>query len=260
MGEIKKGRSFGITSNPIYGMNDRLLYKILEWCEKISDYIYCITEKEGSERHAHIQIWTPKEKSIGDIKKQLDRIAEEDHKIEIVEWSKDCKKRCNKVKFAHNDWVEQYCNENELKKDEYEIIIDKYPINHDIEESYYPSEEEQQLIKNKANAKDKYLMELETMYLKDNNGEPPSHKMLVAMWLDTQCYQKRTLKASMLQRNRVELKTNLYYYMTKNTNGYAHSTKEEIKEHQDWENAKIEYEEKLIEDAKNENDEIWNSD
>lgn len=238
MGEIKKGKSFGITTRPKTGLCDALLYIILEWCEKISDYVYCITEKQGSERHCHIQIWIPKEKSKGDVKNQLDRFVQAHFKEEVVEWTKDDKKHCNNVDFCFNNWVEQYCNNNELKQDEYEIILDKYPINMDVEESYYPSLAEQELIKAKANAKDKYLMELECMYLKDNNDEPPSHKMQLAMWLDTQCYSKRTLKPNMLHRNRIELKNNLYYYLTRTTKGYAHSSKDEQNEYEVWIDAK----------------------
>ena len=246
MGTTKKGRSFGLTINPTNGLNDRLLYVILEWCEKISDYVYCIVEKEGASRHAHIQIWIKKEKSRGDVKKQLDRFAEDEFKLRTQEWRKCDKDHCNKIEFCYNDWVERYCNKNELKKDDdYEVIIDKYPISSEIEDSYYPSEEEQTAIKDKKNAKDAYLYELEAMYLKDNEGLTPTHKMQVAMWLDRQCYDKRTLKASMMQRNRVELKNNLWFYMSKCTSGHAHSTKEEMNEYTNWQEAKQEYENKL---------------
>ncbi len=258
--KINKGKSFGLTCNPKTGLSDKLLYIILAWCEKISDYVYCIVEKEGSARHCHIQIWIPKEKAKGDIKCQLDRFVEAHFKEEVVEWTKADKDHCNCVEFATLNWVEQYCNKNELKDDEYEIIIDKYPISMDVEETYYPSEAEQELIKLKANAKDKYLMELECMYLKDNKGIPPSHKMQLAMWLDIQCYDKRTLKPNMLSRNRIELKNNLFYYITRQTQGYAHSSKDEQKEFNEWNKAKTEYENKLIEEADKEDSGQWNSD
>jgi hypothetical protein len=143
-------KSFGITINVKPGIvkGSKLEENLLK-ATKTANYYQIVSEKDGCERHFHIQLWFDDKKKKGDIKKKFERILSKE-----MFWDVDHKRHAIKIKICYNDWILNYCEENELKLngDDYsDMILDNMPA---ITEDYYPSEEEQENIKNKANAKD----------------------------------------------------------------------------------------------------------
>lgn len=153
-------RSFAITLRPKMGVKkDGTLEKnVLKWCAD-QDYAIVCAEKELEERHLHIQIWLDKPRTKGNVKtffrRQLDKL--DDGSIT---------KHAICIKIAYSDWVEDYCEENELKPEDIQenIIYESIPLK---TSDYYASEEEQEKFKKIANAKDQQLCQLEEWWHED---------------------------------------------------------------------------------------------
>lgn len=156
---MNKNKSFGITIRPRLGIpKDGSLQKaIIKYCEKNEFHSY-VFEKENEARHVHIQLFHEEPKFTGDIKKQFQRICEK----YIHDWDIAQKKVCVKVRVCYNDWIENYCIENDIKQNEHkDNIFHNPPLN---EEEYYPTQEEQDKAKNKANAVDQRFHSYVVMY------------------------------------------------------------------------------------------------
>lgn len=203
-------RSFAITVRPLDGITDATAAAYLKWFQKL-DYAFVKLEKSGVERHLHAQIWTDSPKAKGDIVKQVERICERT----INDWTQAQKKVLRQgVKIAHSDWYLDYLAENDAKAEEAgEILLDKPPEN---TYPYYPTEEEQEKVKNVATAVDPRFTELEYKCLEflDRENRTLSHKT-VALFLCDAMFNSRTIKVLMHQRDRVALATALYAFMTK---------------------------------------------
>lgn len=143
-------KSFGITINikPGIQKDSKLELHLLKAC-KTANYYQVVSEKSGVERHLHIQLWFDDKKKKGDVKRKFERILSKE-----MFWDADHKRHAIKIKICYNDWILNYCEENELKlngSDNSELLLDNIPA---TTEDYYPSEEEQEKIMNKANAVD----------------------------------------------------------------------------------------------------------
>lgn len=143
-------KSFGITISVKPGIikGSKLENNLLK-ASKTANYYQIVSEKDGCERHFHIQLWFDDKKKKGDIKRKFERILSKE-----IFWDVDHKRHAIKIKICYNDWIMNYCEENELKlngDDLSEMLLDNLPAN---TEDYYPSEEEQDKIIKKANAVD----------------------------------------------------------------------------------------------------------
>jgi hypothetical protein len=66
-------KSYGITIRPKCGVNEELQNNLLEKINKFKnlDSCFMISEKEGIERHLHIQVWFNEPRRKGDLKKTI---------------------------------------------------------------------------------------------------------------------------------------------------------------------------------------------
>lgn len=222
----KMYRSYAITVRPRDGISDTTISAYLKWFEKL-DYAFVCTEKEGVERHLHAQIWTDQPKAKGDIVKQVERICERT----INDWDQAQKKVLRQgVKIGYSDWYLDYLAENELKDILCDILYQQPPEN---TYPYYPTEEEQEKVKNTANAVDPRFTDLEYKcndYL-TNKDLTLTHKS-VARFLCDAMFNTRSIKVLMHQRDRTALATALYAFMSKSTNVdlFINKTAEEKKQ------------------------------
>lgn len=153
-----KYRSYWITIRPREGLKEKTEIRLKKWLQKQEHGMGCI-EKENEARHAHIQIWNEEARERGVIVKSIRRICEET----IEDWdSAQSKVMSNGIKIAYDNVCQNYCIDNELKNGE-EIFYDKCP---DITEKYYPTEEEQEKVKEEANTGDIRYYKMNENYIK----------------------------------------------------------------------------------------------
>jgi len=217
----KKFKSFAVTVRPRDGADDLLLKEFQSWFEK-QQYIYAVTEKDGSERHIHFQMWCDDEKYISDVKKQTKRICQR----KIKDWDKAQEKHCVFVKAAYTNWYEDYLEENPDKPEEVNELISKLPDN-PLE--FYPSEEEDERMKAANDAVDKtyhelneefkqYLLDEALEYQRKNEclefREIPVTKRVVALFLHKKQNIDKTMKVIREQRVARAMTSTLYTYHT----------------------------------------------
>ncbi len=155
---MNQQKSFGITIRPKCGVipNSTFEKKILKVCKR-ADYYHVVAEKAGVDRHLHIQLWYDEPKYKGDIKKNFVRACSSE-----IWWDANHKKYSIEAKFCYNDWVTNYCEENDLKLDPNDTLLDNIPADTD---PYYPTDEEQEKMLNKATAVDQKFYGWEQMYM-----------------------------------------------------------------------------------------------
>ena len=203
----KKFKSFAVTIRPRDGVDDNLLKEFQTWFGK-QEYVYAVTEKEGSARHIHFQMWG-EEKYIGDVKKQMKRICER----KITDWDKAQEKYTVFVKIAYNDWYEDYLEENPDKPEEVNELVSKLP---DCTLHYYPTEEEDERMKASSNAVDKHYHELSSeldAYLLANDIIDVT-KLTIARFLHQKQHLDKTMKVIREQKIARGLVTTLYTHYT----------------------------------------------
>lgn len=177
-------KSYTLTVRPRLGLNpDSEHYKVLlAWLEK-QPYCVAVREKGGEAMHLHAQIWSEAGWLIGNIRKSL-RLMGEKH---IEDWddlqARICKGGCNYVKPAYNEWFTNYLLNNEDKDDPERVILIMNPPA--IQEPFYPSEEEQDAAKVKANAKDQLMHSW--LELWEEHGKNYTHDEDTNIWYIPGC-------------------------------------------------------------------------
>jgi len=209
-------KSYGITIRPKCGVSEELQNVILEKINKFKnlDSCYMIAEKEGIERHLHLQVWFNEPRRKGDLKKQLERTLSS-----YDWWDTHHKRYCIHIKIAYNDWITNYCLENETKGDILEEIQAEIPSN---TESYYPSEQEQQDVQDLANAKDTRFHLLKKQFeeseFSDNDtynfGRDVYNKFQISAFLNDAMFIRKTIPVVSEKRKRIELSQSLYMYVS----------------------------------------------
>lgn len=208
MSGAKKFNSFGITIRPRDGCDDKLINEFQTWFKK-QDFIYAVTEKEGSARHIHFQFWSEEGKYISDVKKQMKRICSRN----VSDWDKAQEKYAVFVKVAYNDWYEDYLEDNPDKPEEVNVIYESLP---DSTLKYYPTEEEDERMKAASNAVDKHYFELSTeleVYLLERDIVDVT-KMTIAKFLHQKQHVDKTMKVIREQKIARGLVTTLYTHYT----------------------------------------------
>lgn len=209
-------RSFAFTIRPRDGITDTTIAAYHKWFKKL-DYAFVVLEKEGHERHLHAQVWLTKPRAKGDIIKQADLICLRT----IPDWAADgSQKKVQRggIRVAYSDWHLDYLSQNDLKIDSPNIILDNQPNN---TYEYYPTEEEQESVKQLANAVDQRYFALEqkcSKYLEDQD-KSLTHKT-VASFLNDAMFNSRTIKVIEDPRRRNQVCYTLYCYMLKSSDIY----------------------------------------
>ena len=204
-------KSFTFTIRPRDGFPQELDCKVIKWCQQQTGAFLCY-EKEGIERHLHGQVWLQEAREKGTINRSLERICA----TNVKDWDNAQSiilRRGTKIAY-NDDFVVEY-----LSKED-NILLNK-PPDEDTED-YYPSQEEQEKVKAKANATDQYyhtMNESLKEYKEEFNIEKVTRK-IVADFMSYQIYHKKTHKIIRHKRDRVEITNNLYNYHTENFNSW----------------------------------------
>lgn len=198
-------KSYGITIRPKIGIDDNLLKKIDKSLDSF-DHHFIVAEKEGVERHIHAQIWNNVSLRKGDLKKKLTRICEKEEWWDVYH-----KRYCIDINICYNDWLDNYCIDNETKGDPVEIISRGDP---ELTEIYYPSKKEQEFIINKSRSKNLKYFELKHKLINDplyiQEYWEFNH---TAKWVLDQMYQKDELIIIECHKRRKEFIKSFHWYL-----------------------------------------------
>lgn len=158
-------QSFAFTIRPLGGVpeNSKLENSFRKMLKKYPGFL--VAEKTGIERHLHGQVFfeTPRTKS--DFNRDF---PVKYCKKDIEDWTPQQErvlKQGTKVAYS-NDFYTEYCN-----KDDSVMLVDNFPQD---ATSYYPSQEEQDKVKARANAKDATHHHLQELWfnMHPHNREP----------------------------------------------------------------------------------------
>lgn len=215
-------RSYAITVRPKDGIIDKTVAAISTWLNKCHHAV-AVLEKEDHERHLHAQVWFETPKSRGDLCKQVQRICERT----IETWdTAQLKVLRSGVKICYSDWYLDYLTDNE-DKGEANIIVNNPP---EKTMEYYPTEEEQEQVKEVKNSADPRFTQME-IECRKYLGEVELTEKKVAKYLCYAMFEERTMRVVTQQRDRVALCKSLYAYMTKSSDIHLFipKTKDELK-------------------------------
>uniref|UniRef100_UPI00404AACBE hypothetical protein n=1 Tax=Flavobacterium sp. TaxID=239 RepID=UPI00404AACBE len=204
-------KSFALTIRPRAGITNDTILAFKSWLSK-QDHSVAVTEMEGEARHLHAQLWLNEGRTKDDISKAVKRICERT----ILDWdATQTKVLRGGIRIAYSDWYLEYLVDNEDKGevDNSNIITNNPP---DRTEHYYPSEEEQEKVKQVSQAADpRFLsMEQECNEWLINERKEVTYKN-IAQWLCNAMFNQRTMKVLVNQRDRTALCKTLYAYMSK---------------------------------------------
>lgn len=198
-------KTYAFTIRPKCGIRDSDISHFIKKFKKSHKnngyFFYMVTEKEGTERHIHAQIWYDKPTEKGVVSKYLSREfpklwGKEDYILKIA--------LDVRVVFNH-DWIEQYCQKGEHKcwlnlKPEPEVL-----------DSYLPPQEKQEAWIAKKNATDTQLHEMEIKYREMFDHV---HICSVAKFLAEAMFGKdKWLRPLRSHKAKVELTNTLYYWL-----------------------------------------------
>lgn len=153
-----KFKSFCITVRPKAGLHGSYAEAIEKYIRKQKYFVYNY-EKEDEARHIHAQIFFDDPVRKSNIQTALKRIAEKHDE----NWNPASRKvLVSGVKIAYSDnFMDNYIT----KDSEVEMLNWNPPVD---TEPYYPTKEEQEKVKAKANAKDQYFHRLSELWNEKN--------------------------------------------------------------------------------------------
>lgn len=229
-------KSFALTIRPRAGITNDTILAFKSWLSK-QDYAVAVTEMEGDSRHLHAQLWLNEGRTKDDVSKAVKRICERT----ISDWdAAQTKVLRGGIRIAYSDWYLEYLVDNEDKGEvnNENIIINNPP---DRTEHYYPSEEEQEKVKQVSQAADPRFLAMEqecNEWLIMENKEVTLKN--IAQWLCYAMFSQRTMKVLINQRDRTALCKTLYAYMSKSDdiNLFVEKTSQEKKLDKKYEDLK----------------------
>lgn len=204
-------KTYAFTIRPKCGIRDSDISHFINKFKKSKYYIYVVTEKEGTERHIHAQIWYDKPTPKGVVSKFLSR---EFPKL----WSADeyILKVALDVRVVFNhDWMQQYC-----QKDEYTCWLNFKP-EPQLLDSYLPPQEKQDEWIARKSATDTQLHDLEIKY-KEKYDEV--NIMNVAKFLAAAMFgEEKWIRPLRSKKAKVELANTFYFWLNKDDGECAES-------------------------------------
>lgn len=198
-----------MTVRPRNGLTTPIEDALVKWLNTFRGS-QMVIEGEAETRHAHIQIWRDVPATKGDINKQLSRVCQKCYS----DWDSAQEKVLRTgTKIAYNDWIHNYCIDNDLKGESH-IVLDNRPLDTD---DFYPSEREQQIAQKRSDAVDQQMCKLEIMFEEwnEHNDDEPITETLVATFLCDMMCHSRKIQVVKQQRDRNALTRSLFHYITK---------------------------------------------
>lgn len=207
-------RSFCITIRPRDGIKDNLVAKITSWLKK-QQHAVAVLEMENEARHLHAQIWSDNERHKNDITKQMKRFCE----ALVEDWDNaQTKVLRGGVKVAYSDWYLEYLLDNDDKEYNDRVLVNNPP---DKTERFYPTEEEQERVKEVANSIDPRFTKLEHEFYEWNEIHQYEVNMkAIALFLNWAMFQERTIKVIIQPRDRYAFASALFLYISKSNDMY----------------------------------------
>lgn len=217
----KKYKAYTVNVSPTEPVEGECQKRLKKWFDH-QPYAKAVIEggeDKEQKRHLHGIVYydDPREKSsiekrIKDIViKTCPESVAPDGKL--ISWIKDGKKKCAvEIKIAYNDdFINKY-----MEKDVTEIIRDFVP---DEREEYYPSQEEQEKVKSKANAVDQRYHRLSEKFKEKFPlwGDIPEWKQqaTVAYFLASEMFDNQTERVIQDKKVRVQVCQSLTMYIYK---------------------------------------------
>lgn len=200
--------SFAITIRPRNGVaiDSDLQFAIVKWFQK-QDYFFLCSEKENEARHLHGQVWFNTGRMKGPVSKSLKLIQE---KFD-PDWDAASQKVASRgIKIAYSrDWVEEY-----LSKEDKWILNQPPPTT--LEHLFYPSQEEQDKVKGKANAVDLQYHRYKEIWdesRRHHDDQEPYDKEIVGKFLYEIMFVSKRIRVQMDPRKRIQMRDCLYHYL-----------------------------------------------
>lgn len=177
-------RSFAFTVRPIDGVSpDSDLEKAFRKLTiKYPGFI--VAEKSGIERHLHGQLFFENPRTKSDFNRDFPVKLCKKHISDWTPQQERVLKLGTKVAYS-NDFYTEYTN-----KPDSELLEDNFPAN---STEFYPSQDEQDKVKARANAKDAKYFHLAEMWQNSENSCVPTYEN-VAKWLYIQMFVERTIR------------------------------------------------------------------
>lgn len=216
-------KSYAFTVRPKNGLEKDLEDRLVAWLKK-QDYAFAVIEMEGEARHMHGQIFSNVPRTKSAVQLSLERIQE---KLD-PNWCPASKKVLRRgVKIAYSsDFIEEYLNKYNST-----VIFNNPP---EEESSFYPSQEEQDKVKEQSNAVDKRMHSISVLYKTWSEGNPilegvilPEEK--IARFLYDAWYISKTLPTLQNLRSERELMRRVRHYIFPHEDNYIQLIPEEKK-------------------------------
>lgn len=207
-------KSFCFTIRPLKGINDGTIDALCKWLSK-QEFAFACLEMEGEARHCHGQIWNKVERDKGSVNRSLENICART----IEDWNPAqnmVMRRGTKIAYS-DDFVEEY-----LAKED-NIIFNNPPFK-EISSEYYPSQEEQEKVKAKANSRNSKYLECKTQFLETGNEVTLEN---VAIFVGEGMFKNDTITIIEDDRRLKQFIKKLYFYIKGGCSLSALLTKED---------------------------------
>lgn len=200
--------SYSFTIRPRCGATDEVEQEFVKFLTKNFKYQFLCAEKEDEARHLHGQVWMDVSRKKGDFTKSLKRVQERCDS----EWSPASSKvLAGGVKIAYSkNWIEEYLS----KEDKW--ILNNPP---EDEENYYPSQEEQEKVKSKANAVDQGFHHWSELF-KESEYAHSISKESVGQWFHDAMFVSKIIKVQVDPKKRIQNRDCLYHYLKSSKDGW----------------------------------------
>ena len=198
---MSKYRSYAITISPSIEVEGKIQKDLTAWINK-QPYAFAVIEGgagKEQKRHLHAQVFYEEPREKGSLTKALKRIVlanDAEAKTHIAV----------KVKIAYNDdFIDEY-----MTKDITELIRDEIPAE---ASEYYPSEEEQQKVKQRSNATDPTYHYWKELYEDYEDKKENPELADIARFMANMMFVEKKIKVISDKRHRVEKTKSLWMYI-----------------------------------------------
>lgn len=211
-----QSNSFSFTFRPLNGVVEggELEKRVIKMCKK--HYAVLVYEKEEESRHLHGQVWLQKPQTLGDFKKACLRIQS----ATDPDWndnSKHCLMNGKNIRMCWDDnFVDKYLSKED-GVDGINWLINNRPSETSV---YYPTQEQQEQFKDKANAVDKKFHKWKVDYEEWIERNPEIHtytqldrKVAIARFLSTMMFREKKYMVVIDERKCKQNSNALFQYV-----------------------------------------------
>ena len=206
---IGEYNSYAFTIRPRQGVSEEIQFEFEKYIVKNFKYYFLCAEKQDEERHLHGQVWMENSRKKGDFTKSLKRVQERTD----PDWSPaSAKVLASGVKIAYSrDWIEEYL----AKEDDW--ILNNPP---GLENKFYPTKEEQESVRAKANAVDPGFHHWSVLYKESQYSELPLTKETVGKWFHDAMFVSKKIKVQIDPKRRIQNRDCLFQYIKANSDSW----------------------------------------